>query len=249
MKFRDSNFKRALKNLFLRPNHDLVVIEPHLGLGDNLICLALVRELSLKNPHKRYYYACLERCYHSLVWMFADLNNVFLFAVNSGREARQLTGFLNGTYLPIGVEGVDVKRFDAYFYEQHQIDFELRWTNAQTNPGPLSDALYEQCNPSNEPYILVCNQESGFVQYDLKIANPKNKKLIKVGPLSNNIFDWTKLVLQADEIHTIDTAFVHFVESTLYQKEVCQLYYHLARKSPTEFTRRLPWKIVQYRYE
>jgi len=246
MKFRDSNLKRALKNVFCWPNPNLVVIEPHLGLGDNLICLALMRELSTKNPHKRYYYACLDRCYHSLAWMFADLSNVYLFIVNSGREARQMTGFLNGIYLPIGIEGVDIKRFDAYFYEQHQIDFQLRWTNAKINPGLLSDILYGQCNPLNEPYVLVCNQESGLVQYDLNIENPKNKKIIKVGPLTNNIFDWAKLVLQADEIHTIDTAFVHFVESTLYQKQVPQLYYHLARKSPTEFTRRLPWQVIQY---
>jgi len=247
MKFRDSNLKRALKNLFRQPNRDVVVIEPHLGLGDNLICLALVRELSRSNPHRQFYYACLPRCYHSLAWMFADLNNIYLFAVNSGREARQLTGFLNASYLPIGVEGVDVKRFDAYFYEQHGIDFELRWSDAQTPPGPLSDILYAQCNPKNEPYILVCDQESGLVQYDLSIANPQNKKIIHVGPLTNNIFDWTKLVLNADEIHTIDTAFVHLVESLLYQKPAPALYYHLARNSPTEFTRRLPWRVITYR--
>jgi hypothetical protein len=187
MKFRDSNLKRALKNIFCLPNPDLVVIEPHLGLGDNLICLALMRELSVKNPHKRYYYACLERCYHSLSWMFSDLSNVCLFVVKSGREARQLTGFLNGIYLPIGVKGVDIKRFDAYFYEQHQIDFELRWTNASTNPGPLSDALYELCNPLNEVYMLICDQESGLVQYDLKITNPQNKKIIKLKSLSMRI--------------------------------------------------------------
>lgn len=246
MKFRDSNIKRAFKNVFRRSNSNIVVIEPHLGLGDNLICLALIRELSLRNPHKQYYYACLARCYHSLAWMFTDLSNVYLFVVKSGREARQLTGFLNGIYLPIGIIGVDIKRFDAYFYEQHRINFDLRWEKSQTKAGPLSDALYDQCNPVNEPYILICKQESGLVQYDLKINNPKNSKIIYVEALTNNIFDWTKLALHAEEIHTIDTAFVHFVESMLYQKKLPELYYHLARKSPTEFTRRLPWKVVQY---
>jgi hypothetical protein len=141
---------------------------------------------------------------------------------------------------------VDIKRFDAYFYEQHQIDFSLRWKNAQVKPGPLSDVLYEQCNPENEPYMLVCNRESGSNQYELKIDNPQKIKIIYVGPLTNNIFDWTKLVLQAKQIHTIDTAFVHFAENTLFQKHLPDLYYHLARKSPTEFTRRLPWQVIQY---
>jgi len=247
MNFHNSNFKRTLKNLFRRSSQDIVVIEPNLGLGDNLICLGLMRKLSKSNPHKQFYYACLHRCYHSLAWMFADLNNVYLFAVSSGREARQLSGFLNATYLPIGVNGVDIKRFDAFFYEQHKINFDLRWSDAKTLPGPKSEMLFEQCNPTHEPYILVCDQESGHVKYDLKINNLENKKIIKVEPLTNNIFDWMALVLQADEIHTIDTAFVHFVESIFYQKNVPELYYHLARKSPTEFTRRLPWQVLSYR--
>jgi hypothetical protein len=85
-----------------------------------------------------------------------------------------------------------------------------------------------------------------LVSYDLRIANPQNKKIIEVSSLTNNIFDWTKLTLEADEIHTIDTAFVHFVESLLYQRPSPILFYHLARKSPTEFTRRLPWQVITY---
>lgn len=247
MKFRDSNLKLAIKNLFRRVNDEVVVIEPHLGLGDNLICLGLVRHLSRFNPHKRFYYVCLHRCYHSLAWMFRDLENIYLLAVNSGREARQLSSFLNANYLPIGIENVDIKRFDNYFYEQHGVNFDLRWQDAQTPAGPNSDTLFDKLNPTNQPYILVCNQESGSVKYDLKIANPENKKIIFVEPHTSNIFDWTKLTLFADEIHTIDTSFVHFVESVLYQKTPPVLYYHLARQSPTEFTRRLPWMLVTYR--
>ena len=246
MKFRDTNFKKAVKNLFLPIRKDVVVLEPHLGLGDNLVCLGLVRELSIRHPDTQFYYVCLHRCYQSLAWMFQDLNNVFLFAATSGRQARQLSGFLNARYLPIGIESVDIKHFDSFFYEQHQLDFELRWTNCQVPPGPQSDALFAKLNPGNEPYILVCNRESGLVAYDLTIANPEGKKIIEVAPHTHNIFDWTKLTMQADEIHTIDTAFAHFAESLLYQKATPPLFYHLARQSPTEFTRRLPWQLVNY---
>ena len=246
MKFRDTNFKRAIKNIFLPKRDDVVVLEPHLGLGDGIICLGLVRELSRRHPRTKFYYACLHRCYQSLAWMFQDLDNVYLFAVNSGRDARQLAGFLNASYMPIGIDGVDIKRFDAYFYEQHQVDFGLRWSDAKVSDGPKATILFEQLNSADEPYILVCNSESGMMSYNLKILNPDNKKIIEVKPLTNNIFDWARLVFQADEIHTIDTAFVHFVESLMYQSLSLDLHYHLARKSPTEFTRRLPWKLVEY---
>jgi len=247
MRFRDSNLRLAIKNRFKLIDQTTVVLEPHLGLGDNLICVGLVRELTRREPNTHFYYACLHRCYHSLAWAFQDLDNVFLFAVNGGRQARQLSEFLNSRYIPIGVEGVDIKRFDAFFYEQHQVDFWRRWTDARVSPGPRADELYAMLNPGNEPYVLVCNRESSFNQYTLKIANTGPKKIIEVGPLTNNIYDWAKLVAGASEIHTIDTAFAHFVESELFGQELMPLYYHLARISNTEFTRRLPWHVIHYR--
>jgi hypothetical protein len=247
MSFKDSNLKRALKNLYLPAREDIVVLEPHFGLGDNLVCLGLMRALSRRNPQIRYYYACLPRCYHSLAWMFQNLDNVFLFPIDGGREVRQFTSFLRARYAPIGIDGVDIKRFDESFYEQHKVPFEARWSDCDVPPGPKSDWLYEKLNPHHEPYILVCNDESGLVSYDLKIANLEGKKVITVAPETNNIFDWTKLVLMADEIHTIDTSFVHFVESLLHNRTRQPLFYHLARNSPTEFTRRLPWQVIRYR--
>ena len=246
MKFHNSNLKRTLKNLFYPRKKDVVVLEPHLGLGDGIICLGLVRELSKRSPNIKFYYVCLHRCYHTLSWMFADLDNVYLFAVYSGREARQLTGFLNAQYLPIGIENVDVKQFDAFFYRQHGISFERRWDNAVVAPGLMSDILFEKLNPNHQPYILVCNRESGLVSYPLKINNPKNKKIIELDALTNNIYDWTRITLEADEIHTIDTSFVHFVESLLYQRPAPSLYYHVVRKTIGEYTRRLPWRVVSY---
>ena len=50
IEFRHTNFRRALKNLFSRPQKNVVVIEPNLGLGDSIIALGLVRELSAKTP-------------------------------------------------------------------------------------------------------------------------------------------------------------------------------------------------------
>lgn len=246
MKFRETNIKRAIKNLFLLRRKDVIVLEPHLGLGDGIICLGLVRELSRRYPNHQLYYACLHRCYQTLAWMFQDLNNVYLFAVNSGREARQLAGFLNAQYLPIGINNVDVKRFDQFFYEQHQVDFDLRWTNGGVFQGPKSKTLFDQLNPGNKPYILVCRRESGLVSYLLNIPNPRNKMLIEVEALTNNIFDWAELILRADEIHSIDTAFVHVIESMFYGVPHPPLYYHRVRKTLGEFTRRLPWNAVDY---
>jgi len=250
MSFRNSNLKLAIKNLFLPMDQDLVVIEPHLGLGDSLISLGLLRVLVMREPKIRFYYACRCNTYHSLAWMFQDLDNIFLLVIESGREARQMADFLNARYMPLGINNVDIKRFDGYFYQQHQVPFEERWQNAAVPAGLQSETLFEQLNPNHEPYILVANQESTAIRHDLRIANAGNKKVIYMYPATNNIFDWTKLALHADEIHSIDTSFIHFIEGLFYQESskpfLKPFYYHLARQSNTQFTRLLPWKEVFY---
>jgi hypothetical protein len=126
------------------------------------------------------------------------------------------------------------------------VPFDKRWELAKTPSGPQSQRLFNQLNPLQEPYILVNAVQSGDIEYALQIVNPDNKKIIEVYPATNNIFDWTKLVIEADEIHTIDTSFVHFVEGLLENDCKKSLYYHLARLSQTEFTRRLPWIAIDY---
>jgi hypothetical protein len=252
MQFRETNFKLALKNIFLPSKKNEVVLEPHLGLGDSLLCVGLVRTIAAREPQTKFYYTCLHSAYKTVSWMFQDLNNVYVVPIHNGREARQLSGFLNATYRPIGVEGITAEDFDAFFYQQHDVPFDVRWSMAQVAAGPNSDALYEKLDPAHEPYILVCCNDSGPHRYELAIDNPHNKKIIEVHPATNNLYDWTKLALEADEIHTVDTGFIHFIESLFYQRPAKPFFYHLASqarnntKKTTRFTLRLPWKVVSY---
>lgn len=246
MKFSESNLKRALKNLFLKHRKDIYFLEPQLGLGDSLINIGLIKTLSARNPSYFYYYACLPTSLHSVNWMFRDLHNIYPVPVNSGKEARQLADFYNCKHLYIGGPDLDQKTFDQYYYKQHQVPFELRWDLASTPSGPQSETLFQKLNPHNEPYILVNATQSGYIKYQLKIDNSAHKKVIEVYPATTNIFDWTELVIHADEIHTIDTSFVHFVENVFAGRPREGLFYHLARISKTEFTRRLPWKTIFY---
>ena len=245
--FHESNFKRAIKNLFLKRQSNVILLEPHFGLGDNLICIGLIRTIAEQNPTTRYYLACLPPYFHSIAWIYQDVPNIFPVAITRGREARQLAGFLNARYQTIGIYNIDIKRFDECFYEQYQLPFDYRWSKSAVPSGPKSEELFQKFNPTGEPYILVCRTESGNAIFSLKIHNPQKYKVIEVIPMTNNIFDWAKLVENASEIHSIDTAFFHFVENILYGRSDKDLYYHLAKKKlKSDFTRRLPWKLVEY---
>ena len=246
MKFSESNLKRALKSLFLKPKKEVFLLEPQLGLGDSLINIGLIKTVSSTNPSRFYYYACLPSSLHSVNWIFRDLPNIYPTPVNSGKEARQLADFYNCKHIYIGGPNLEERRFDEFYYKQHHVPFESRWSLATTPSGPHADILFERLNPKNEPYLLVNATQSGNAKYQLTIDNPSKKKVIEVYPATNNIYDWTKLVINADEIHTIDTSFVHFVENIYALNSRQGLFYHLARISKTEFTRRLPWVSVHY---
>ena len=246
MQLKDSNLKLALKNLFLLRQKNYIVLEPHMGLGDAMINLGLIKTIAKQSPHSIFYYACLPNYYHSVAWMLQDLSNVFPLVVASGREARQYAQFKNAQYLPIGVINVDIKKFDQSFYAQHQVSFDLRWKLSNTPAGPISQDLLEKLNPQKLPFMLVCKKDSGSHMYELNIPNSSNLLVIEVSPITNNIFDWVHLVLKATQIHTIDTAFIHLVENTLSSDTKQKLCFHRIRQSPTEFTRRLPWQEIDY---
>lgn len=244
--FHESNIKRAIKNLITRPNPNIAILEFHMGLGDNLVCIGLVRELVRKNPQTVFYYPCPKSSFHTISWIYHDLKNIYPFAIQHAREIKQFVGFMNGVLIQVGHVGVDIKQFDASFYAQHNVPFEVRWTGAKVAPGPQSEALYDTLNPLDEAYILVCTTQSGGKKYSLNIPNPRQRKVIEVHAATPNLYDWMKLTLRAEEIHTIDTSYVHFVESVLHGQPPPKLFYHLARPSETEFTRKLPWTTLTY---
>lgn len=244
--FHQSNIKRALKNLFTPRKKNVVLIEAHFGLGDNLICLGLIRTIAERNPNTRYHLACLPQYFHSVAWMLQSSKNVFPTVVTSGREARQLANFLNATYQTVGIDNIDIKRFDESFYEEYDVPFEYRWSKSYAPAGPLSEDLFKKLNPQGEPYMLICNGDSGNHKYSLKIDNPRQLKMIAIYPATSNIYDWSKLVENAVEIHSVDTSFFHFVENVLNGKSEKSLYYHLARETKTKFQTKLPWKLVRY---
>lgn len=142
---------------------------------------------------------------------------------------------------------MELAKFDASYYEQLNVPFELRWKSGQIKPGPRSKELLKELNVDNTKYMLICNQASSDMRFNLKLDNPEKLKQIYVYPATNNLCDWANLIENASQIHTIDTSFIHLVESYFYGvKSHPQLFFHLARPSGTEFTRKLHWTSISY---
>lgn len=248
MKLRESNIKRAIKQLFLKKKKNLVLLEPRPGLGDSIICAGLVKALSLRHPDTFFYYACTgKNTFHTISWILANNPNVYPVQTSGGKEARQLADFWNCQHWEIGINNLDYMKFDQHYYSQYQIPFSKRWDYGSITPGPKAYNLLKELNPNEDNFILVCDMRSSNQNYALTISNPKNLRIIKVFPATQNLCDWLLLAKKASEIHTVDTSFIHLVESFFYNStDHPELHFHLARRAGTEFTRKLPWKTIYY---
>jgi hypothetical protein len=73
------------------------------------------------------------------------------------------------------------------------------------------DALRKKLNIKDEErYILIHNRGSDR-GYDLSIST--NIRKIYVEPITNSMFDWCGLAETAEEVHCIDSSFVHLAQS------------------------------------
>jgi hypothetical protein len=203
-----------------------LILDWHLGLGDAIICNGLVRVLAERNSQ------IVLPVYHhnhaSVTAMFSDLPNVMYQPVNAD------TNFPGA--LSIGVHnpgfGKGSGSFDQEMYRLAGVDFEHRWSSFK-----LPEAVKEtQLEPPSEPYALI-HQREGFLIRE----RPSKLKEVFVLPLTPCITDWVKMIASADEIHCIDSAFVHLVESV---PSKGKLFFHSYAR-PNYFQRRKNWTVLE----
>ena len=190
----------------------------HLGLGDHIILNGLIR--NIVDTKSIYFIFCKKQNIDSIEFMFNDLENVHILSVNS--DADVLT-FLKSkkdiNLIKIGHENLEFfKRFynctwDESFYRQMNIDFKERWDSFYyVRDTETENDLFCKLNPDNEKFVLIHNIDStGTDRINYKIISPSYKKIFVTK--SKTIFDYGKLIEDAEEIHCIDSSFKHLVDS------------------------------------
>lgn len=190
-------------------NNMLVI--PHLGLGDQIICNGLVRNLSKNNSFDL---VCDPRNIESVRFMYRDLLSVNVIEgyYDSARKLAQLYPFV----VVVGDMGYGrVKeglQFDEWFYSQVGVPFEKRWSDFYVERDEDREkSLFDFLNPMNEEYI--------FIHHDNRFRIDENElpgdvKWIFASPMiTNNVFDYCSLIENAKEIHTIESSFMFLTDS------------------------------------
>lgn len=195
-----------------------MLIYQHLGLGDHIICNGLVRTLAENSPIEL---LCKKQNAATVEFMFRDDKRITVVPVKDDVEANSIFAASGGNKLKIGHGSLHRymaggKQFDEAFYAQCGIDFQERWRSFRCDRDAdrewkLYWRLWQEVHQKN--YVFVHDDASrGFVIG----ADLAGKTVIRprVG-LTDNLFDYCRVMEGADEVHCIDSSFRTMADSLL----------------------------------
>ena len=220
------------------------MIHHHLGLGDHIICNGLINEIS---RYKNIYLICKLQYYKNIRYLYRENNNVKVIpltkvmtrSIKSEKKISKLLSFFLFTKINyIGFQQEEGDYFDELFYKQANIDFKYRYMSFYV-PNDSENMI----NIPNSKFRLI-HKESSLGNYDLNIKSDDLINIFVSKELGKNIFSYIDLIKSAQEIHCVDSAFIHLVDSL---KLSNSLYFHDVRKDKYKFNFNNKWKIINYK--
>lgn len=237
----------------LKCSNDLNLFTP-LGLGDNIVCYGLIKELSKTYDKINYYIHPAN--YNNVVRLYESISNVEIVkgeVVNN----RIITP---DDITVIGWEDMETARivnpdyhFDQYYYDMFNLPLELKWDNFyfKRDLKKEKDAFYNVIGlKDDEEYIIVYEDKNRDILLDKKYI-PKNIKIINpVDYQEISMFDFIYTVEKAKEVHVFNTGFLSLLDLMNVKND--NLIYHRYVKSPyprekecSQVSLKLNWKIIK----
>jgi hypothetical protein len=132
--------------------------------------------------------------------------------------------------------------FDEYFYHSLGIPFEARWSHFKLPKDLTRPQEFYKSKNIQGPYCLIANSSS-IGRFPLKINSSLPQ--IYVASESESILDWIEVIKNADEIHCVDSSFIHLCDSLDIKSK--KLFYHDVGKAPeTYFNLQHSWSRLSY---
>lgn len=216
-----------------------VVIYQHLGLGDHIICNALVRHYA--NVYEKIFLICKKHNYESVKFMYRDKLNIEIVFDMLNKNTIQI-GFTNEYW-----NKKESRRFDEQFYYTHNIEFNKRWDNFFVKRDLKREIdLYNKMMLNNKNYIFIHDDCSRDMKIDESLIDKNNCDIFKPDfSISNNIFDYLHIIEKAKEVHVIDSSFMFMIDS--YDQINNNLFVHRYARKLDNFnlpTLKKEWKIL-----
>jgi hypothetical protein len=224
----------------------------HLGLGDHIICNAIVRNIYNKKS-KNISLFCKPQNAPSVSYMYRDIDLQIIEADDQTAQ-KHLTTVPSNQRIIIGhqylMPNIQGTTFDHAFYKQIGLNFERRWSDFYIERDESKEELFYKNLISSKKYIFLHDDPSRNLIIDRKHIINKDLQIVTPEPLlTKNIFEYAKVIENASEIHCIDSCFKLFTDSFLNKKDKQELFFHFnlhggVIKDRTYSQSRLPWRFI-----
>ena len=223
------------------------ILHHHLGLGDSIVCNGMVNYLS--KDFEKIYLPVKDNNYKTIKFLYSENNRVEIFKVENETRENDVSNFANNNNLEIlrvGFKNVGDTPFNKAFYKQLNLPYKYsikyfsipRSDSMQDN---LMKHLVEYYKIKDNKFNVIHNESSGK-KYELKNINGTNNIFVsKESDIYGNMLLYKKLIENAEEIHCINSSFIHLVERV---NNIGKIYYHHIRKSKLFLKKR--WKVINY---
>lgn len=206
----------------------LKYIYHHMGLGDHIICNGMVRHFCKKYDNIVVF--CKDQYYGNVSYMYRDLNNLEIF---SFLDDQQVIDFINrnstvkNNLIKPGFQNLDScldrMTFDEAFYYLAGLDFQIRFDEFYFERDlEREDEVCKTLNPDDEKYIFVLDDPNRGYNIDMTKVTGEYKVIRN--DFQFKMFDYIKLLENAEEIHMMQTGFLDMVNS--YKMNKPKIYRH-----------------------
>lgn len=247
-------------------DYSAAVMWTRIGIGDHFVSSGLIKHLSQK--FQRVFLVTCPYNWPTVNYMFVNNPNVIVVAMDplNADSVNQLVKDVNGELFVAMFDYIhrtDQPWFRAC-YEQYQLPYEARFElwNGPTH-GPRSHQLYRKIAERKKPYMVIHHTcgERGPKPFDIDILagrDPESiahfNQIIVTGEYSNNLFDWSQILINAAEIHVVQSSIYHLCEM-ISDQLTGTVFYHNIRDATHNIPQRditpyFPhWQIVEYPFK
>ena len=219
---------KADRSVFELAAEFAIIVHHHLGLGDHFICNGLVHSIigkfgcsALHLLTKPEYAVTVRKLYED----FPMIKIVELpeeYRRREGDYSMMLSVMNSVPLLKVSFRQDGRSPFDLAFYRQLGIPFIHRWTEFRAPQRNEEAEVFFEKLAAPDRYCLIANQSSeGEVQLEAQSDLPRLH--LKLG-MTDNLLDWVEVMRRAEEIHCVDSAALHLVDSLNLRNT--RLYYH-----------------------
>lgn len=220
---------------------DRVLVYHHLGLGDHFVCNGMVRFMADALSCKRLYLPVKSFNLGTIFQMYSDDPRIVPLSVVSDADVPLLPEVsADVPVVRVGFEKCRPNDWDVSFYDSIGLSYDIRWSHFKVNRDPVREKLldsYFGLSPKDK-FVLI-HEDSSVGTFPIKVDT--DLRVIKVKKVSDSLIDWCGLIERAEEVHCIDSSFVHLAQSMNVKRGV----YH-NNKTRNLFVLKKEWQIHDY---